>query len=510
MGQHITTLRKAGHIDEAYELAQQRLKESGNDVWVLRAYSWVLYELLKRALEQIQFDEFLRLQNELASLALGEDERMLWDNVAKLSLKYIWRLAKEGETEKLSMLIEGVSPIVWDAPSELYSSVSQAILKCIKHQDAKHFNSPQRFDLVLLEWIDSQLFIPEDYQPKSIEGKKQNIPSLVETYYNTYARVILKYQDKLRAAELLPRLQKVAQLHSSWIWCSYNAVKLLVLLGEDDKDMLRQQLHPVVKSQRNQFWVWGAYAELYDRGSDERFSCLSRAIRCPLHAPEMTIGLRRELIKELHHRACYNEARYEIDTIIRLCQEQNWRVKEEIIKCLSLGWYVAATAQNPEPLYLQHSEQADELVFGVISKPRVIITHINSGKKMASTLSVDKQSGFFSYAKLNHLSLEVGQAYELSLFEEPSKGKTEGIRYLVKSLKIIELSSVPNLVKNHMGAVRTIPSGAAFVGDIYISSELVKRHKLTDNLVISLTACLKRDSKKNSYGWFAIAIKVGN
>lgn len=497
MSKEINALRKSGQLDEAYALAQHRLKEASNDIWILRACSWVLYDLIKQAISDNEHENILGLYDEVTALGLDREEQLLWENLARQMMGYIWTLSKEGQACRLLKLLEHISPLVWNAPSSYYSSVVQAVVRCFK----EFKGVPSFEELALLEWVDPDLFTSEDYQPKQLEGQKYALKPIAESYYNSYAKAILGLKDRDRAQALYPKMQELALTHPKYIWCGYNAAKLMLLSGSEDQCQLRQQLIPVVKAQSSQFWAWDAFADLYERNSDERFACLSRAMLCPLHSPEMTVNLRKEIVKELYYREYYGEARYEIEMVIKLRQEQGWREDPTIMQCLSKRWYVDAKPKNPKAVYQQYEEQANELIFGIIDKPQVLITSINREKKLAHTLTEKGQRGYFSFVALRQQQFELGKLYELSLTKEPQEFKDGQCRYIVKSIKALEDKNMPKLVRTISGTVRLIKSGAGFVEEIYIPGSLVQHYRLVAQDFVTVVAYRSWDKKKEQWGW---------
>ena len=106
----ITTMCKAGHIEEAYEQALKEHEASPN-VWKQRALAWVLYYKIKAAVEANQGHSLLMNLYELASLdeLSRSDDNMIYENVLFKIGSHVWKnlLPEHPDTpSKLSELFE--------------------------------------------------------------------------------------------------------------------------------------------------------------------------------------------------------------------------------------------------------------------------------------------------------------------------------------------------------------------------------------------------------------------
>ena len=79
----ITSMCKAGQIQEAYDLANSDIELNPNDVWTQREMGWALYYLIRNDAENGQYDQLLAHIDELQSLDqlnLANDA-MIFENV---------------------------------------------------------------------------------------------------------------------------------------------------------------------------------------------------------------------------------------------------------------------------------------------------------------------------------------------------------------------------------------------------------------------------------------------
>ena len=79
----ITTMCKAGQVQQAYELAKADLAAMPTDVWTQRAVGWALYYMIKSDSETGDYARLLEHIDELKSLdqlTIANDS-MIFDNV---------------------------------------------------------------------------------------------------------------------------------------------------------------------------------------------------------------------------------------------------------------------------------------------------------------------------------------------------------------------------------------------------------------------------------------------
>lgn len=492
MSATITLLRKEGKLDEAFDYGLQQLEANPTDIWILRALSWVLYDKVKLAISQAKHLEIIQYHKQITRLSIPEEESMFWDNLSKQTLSYAWVISKQGNVSELYGLVTSIAPQVVPKGSNYYSSIVQTIIRCIKESGVIN-------DTVvhLLEWVDSAAFGAQDYRAQEVEGIKYSLKPLVESYYNIYAKVLYQKKDNKRIADFIPRLKAISQSHPNYIWCGYNMAKLMALLGNSTPENIRQNLLPLVKSQHKQFWVWEAYADTYPPYSEERFSLLAQAMLCPMSSPEMTINLRKAIIKELHHRKLYNLARKEIDEIIRIRREQGWRDDPAINECLSRQWYISARIDtHSQPIYKEISKLAEQLVFGEKSKIIAVIHHLNESKRIANIITATGDRSFFSFKKIKGIKLEKGRIYELTV-----RGDITQMPYTVIDARLMPDTVCPDLIQRGQGFVKLLPSGVAFIHNAFVKAEEVNQHKLRDGERVSYTAFRDWDRQKECLSW---------
>lgn len=127
-GKRISELRKAGRLDEAYELARRERRRDPEDEWVKGALAWVLYDQLKlvradAARGRLDATRCERILGEVAELALPElGNEVFYRNLLRLMESLAWdvrdTLGAEGLRSYLGALARTtrvVSNVAWHA-----------------------------------------------------------------------------------------------------------------------------------------------------------------------------------------------------------------------------------------------------------------------------------------------------------------------------------------------------------------------------------------------------------
>ena len=77
----VTELRKQGRLDEAEKLARKNLEQDVENIWNRRSLAWVLETAIKKANEQKNLEQVLIRMEQIAELALPEEEDIFWNTL---------------------------------------------------------------------------------------------------------------------------------------------------------------------------------------------------------------------------------------------------------------------------------------------------------------------------------------------------------------------------------------------------------------------------------------------
>lgn len=519
----IKELRQSGRLEEALALATKELNEATNSLspidaldpliglnelvntasllWPKRNISWVYYEYLKENSSVEQFDVFLSWLQKLTDLQLPTDERLLFEQISWQVGKLAFALSKDEQAEnrKRIELFESIESFPFPKPSESYSFLFKALHKLLKDNDKY---------IEFADWWDFQNFMPADYEKDQLPNGRE-IMALAEQAYIAYAKRlvlgkkiwvngfanILPQPNLEKISRFMPLLDEIIEKYPSYQYPEYYKAKLLLISG--DREHMLESLLPFARKKKNDFWVWEILAEAFNDNGDKVFSCYCKALTC--NSPEeMLVSLRQKMAGLLISRNLYNEAKTEIELLIKAREDQGYKIPQEVANWQSAAWYETAVAQQSnKELYRQHSANAEALLFNNVPETSVIVEFVNSDKKILNFIESESRFGFFKYDRF-FKNVEVGDILNVR-FQGGSNG---GMHQIYTAVKESDDSLKGEFVKEIEGEVRQQDGKAfGFVGDIYIHPNLMKSLKLRDGTMIKRKAIKTFNKEKKQWGW---------
>ena len=124
----ITSLRKAGKLNEAFLLAQDSLAKKPNDEWLKKAAAWVYYAFMKKALESDNLSEIIVQIKNIKSLNLPDTEKMVFDSIAWIIGKYLFRNS-DMEEKILNELFYLIKDFSFSKPAKSYTFLLKSFNK---------------------------------------------------------------------------------------------------------------------------------------------------------------------------------------------------------------------------------------------------------------------------------------------------------------------------------------------------------------------------------------------
>ena len=125
----------------------------------------------------------------------------------------------------------------------------------------------------------------------------------------------------------------------------------------------------------------------------------------------------------------------------------------------------------------------------------VLITSVNEEKKIANFIKDISKRGFFKYDKILK-TLKKGEVLKVRL---------EAFDEFKKAYKLLSAQKGNEddceAVKNVEGQLKIIPSGAGFVGDVFVHKKLIEKNQWENNQTIKAKAILSFDKNKDKWGW---------
>ncbi len=513
----IKELRHAGKLQEALNMAKAELEAAMSKwtftdgiteqekqllynsdlacLWAKRNISWVFYDYLKKNSSPEHFCEFIVWIGKIKELQLPEEEKMLFDHLGWLIGALVFKTFNSGlaNYEKMIELLQIAQTFSYTKPSEGYSFLFKAFHKALKDTD--------RY-IQFADWWDFTNFRNEDYQKEKLPNGKE-IMSVAEQAYIAYCKHLLPKQTQLgeiifnreKAQAFLPLLSNIVDNYPDFQYPAYFNAKLLLALG--DKENMLEYLLPFAKKKRNDFWVWEILAEALSNDPEKVFACYCKALSCK-SPEEMLVSLRQRMAKIFISKHLYNEAKTEIELLVKARNAHEFRIPSEVTNWQSEDWYTTAVSKNSNlEFYKKYTPEAEEILFSDTPEEMVIVEFVNSDKKILNFIASESKFGFFKYDRF-FKEVIVGDTLKVRF----QGGSNEGMHQLYTALKVNNEEFKNHFLKEVEGEVR-IPAGKpfGFLGDVFIHPSLILKLKLTDGMHFKGHALRAYNQEKKIWGW---------
>lgn len=491
----IKELRQSGKLEEALIMAKAELEAQPDNIWAKRNISWVYYDYLKQNLDANNLDLFSFYLTEISKLQLPVEEKMLFDNVGwQIGFLVFKTLGNPNfHYAKLFQVYEIVKTFSFSKPSEGYSFLFKAFHKFLKDGD----NYVQFAD-----WWDFENFREEDFQKDKLENGRE-IMAIVEQAYIAYAKHLLPKHntdgelifDKEKALTCIEKLSVLEEKHPEYQYPPYFKAKLLLAVG--DKDHMLESLLPFAKKKRNDFWVWEILADAFSNEPEKVFACYCKALSCK-SPEEMLVGLRQKMARILIAKNNYNEAKTEIELLVKSRNEHTYKIPNEVINWQSQEWYSKASVlRSNNDFYKKYIPEAESILYYDIPEETIIVEFVNADKKILNFIASESKFGFLKYDRFLK-DVNIGDTLKVRF----QSGSNEGMHQLYTAIKINDDNFKKQFLKEVDGNVR-IQSGKSFgfLDDIFIHPSLVTKLKLVDGMNIKGNAMKSYNKDKKIWSW---------
>lgn len=516
----IKELRTSGNLEEALKLANAELAEAESNLelipenehsplkklmvkalndskllWPKRNISWVYYDYLKLNNSPENFVTFISWLDEIKKLELPIEEKMMFEQLCWQVGKMAFSLQKSNPQEHFKgiRLFETIQSFHFPKPSEGYSFLFKALHKSLKDTD--------RY-IQFADWWDFKNFMPGDFQTEKLPSGK-DIMAIAEQAYITYAKQLLPKTSqhgeiifsKTKVEEFLPTLSEIVEGYPQFQYPAYFNAKLLLAFG--DKENMLGSLLPFAKKKRNDFWVWEILAEAFSNDTEKVFACYCKALSCK-SPDEMLVSLRQKMARILISKKLLNEAKTEIDLLVKSRVDHNFSIPAEVINWQSEEWYKNAVTSNSNfVFYKTYIPIAEALLFSDITEESIIVEFVNSDKKILNFIASETKFGFFKYDRF-FKNVQIGDTLKVR-FQGGSNG---GIHQIYTAIKTNDNILKNQFVKEISGIVR-IPLGKpfGFLEDAFIHPSIVLKMNLTDGISLSNTAMKSFNQEKKQWTW---------
>nr|WP_314557255.1 hypothetical protein [uncultured Capnocytophaga sp.] len=493
----ITQLRKEGKLEEALTFAQEDYNKEPENIWNKRSLSWVYYEFAKKAATEGNINSFLENVQKIKDLQMPSEEKIVFNTLIWEYRKLLasTKVGEKVDFQKANSLYQSLKGMHFTFPSKEFSVLLTALHNVFKES--------YQYTEVMGKCI--QYLRPEDFLPEVYNDRK--LMPLAERIYYAYGKNILKGEptsnsfggigynvDKEKVRDFLPILDSWIEAHPEYTFLPYYKAKMELLLG--DTDTLTTFL-PFAKKKKNDFWVWQLLSEIVI-DKEKEFACLCKALT--LKTPESFLGrVRTSLAKLLIEKQLYNEVRTEIEAVLNEKQESGHKVPNQLQQWQQESWYAQAQLLNDnKALYNKYKGQAEAILYEDIPQEVIVLSYVNQEKKIANFVKNKEKQGYFKYDKILK-NPQVGQVLKvrMEVFDEEKNA------YTLLTTQEDKMATCEAL-KEQEAVLNIKASGIGFVGDIFVSQQLIEKNNWINGQLVKLTALLSYDKKKGKWGWTAI------
>ena len=398
--------RKAGQIDEAYNLGMELINSDPNDEWNVKALAWCLIDLIKREASIGNNDTTNQYLQQLGSLSIDPNDEILNKQVLYVrnmanpifkELQKAKHASKEGK-HQLAINIYTKALSVQPDNQDIRSSIGWEIYKLAKAQFnnenvnvfavkkllndylklrcevpsllhslflglADKLTSHQNFNLAafIKIWGIHNLR-DEDFAPYVDDVTRNSYPSLASKVALHGTKQAVEHNDIESLPLLLDVIDRVIPTSDEPIWLELNKARALNLLG-DYKNSFDLAVK-VAKQKISEYWIWELLGDIqrnYDKSS--AFNCYCRALSAN-PKENFIANLRLKLAEHLIEQGNYAAAKYEISCVINARNNEGWSLPEKADKFQNQSWFIETeAAASNKSMYQEYSGKAEEVLF---------------------------------------------------------------------------------------------------------------------------------------------------
>ena len=488
----ITTMCKAGQVQEAYELARKDLEQQCP--WAQCSMGWALYYLIKGDVESANYQLLLSHLDELKALEqlTIPNDNMIFENVlfkvASFVKSYIPPTGVDSPA-RLSKLFSRLRDYNFEA-SKGYSFLLQSFIKCDSWQEMADF----------IDWWNLDKLTQDDYTPYRSDNGRPYM-SLAERAFIAKAKALLRLGDSGRIEEFLPQMDDLIENHSEMTYPGYFCGKMLLSLGCNQEDALRVVL-PFARRKLTESWVWQLLSDVFASEPDKQMACLLRAVNCGTE--ETFLGKVRIKLAGLYIQQNQLDcAKYHIDKVTKCYLTKGWCLPHEV-DCWSHQPWINSVTSNGNAT-IDYMAITDAILCANTEEAIAVVTYVDQNSHRATLIyGREKRTS-------QRLRIRVGIGSVLKInFITDADG-----RFRILSTRKNRLSSELDYAKIVEGTVRKRPDkDFAFLettdGDFFIAPALVRKHELQDDDSVNSLIAWDYNKKRETWGWSCVSIKKRN
>lgn len=487
----ITLMCKAGHIQEAYDLAKTNLLAMPADVWKQREVGWALYYMIKVESEYGDYDKMLEHIDELKSLnqlTLANDA-MIFDNVQFQIANYIKKhvaLMDIDAPSKLSMLFLKLKDYNFK-PSLGHSYLLQV---CIKFEHWLEL-------LDFIDWWNLDNLTQEDYTPY-INSTGQKVMTLAERAFIANSKALLKQTDLERIENFLPKLENLMNNHKEMMYPGYFYGKLLLALGENSSEALKV-IVSFARKKVTEFWVWQLLSEVFTNDEEKQLACLLRAFHCKTQ--EIFLGKVHVKIANIYiKRGLLNSARFHINAVSQCYTSKGWKIPNDIDCWKHQPWFNSTIADKND--HIDYMSITNAILYDGAEECIAVVTYV----------APNSQKSFIIYGKEKRTVQKLRfKAYAGKILKLHYVTDSEGRIKVLNSTTALLPSDI-DYAKYVEGTVdKREDKDFAFLrsGTInsFISPSLVRKYNIKNGDNVKSLIVYDINKKKETWNWVCVDLK---
>lgn len=397
--------RREGQLEEAYQMALQRMAAPDKDEWDDKAFGWCLIDLIKRdvktgeqdnigyyrqqleAIEVSSNDEILIKQKQFA-ISLCEPDGQLAIKAKQLSKSgqhkeaadiYRELFAKKPSDQKnctsLGWELYKICKDLLDSGSENIQVIKKNLNEYLKlnvekpsllHscilQVASKISGAERFSMLAFSRLWGLEFLRFDDWKRFVTEDRKKFPSLAERVVHQASKEAAKSDNQEAMTYILPHLDKAIVEYPDNIWLNLNKAK--VLLGLDRNDEALKFAIDVTKAKASEYWTWELLGDITANSiNDLRLSCYCKALLC-LPDDQFAWKVRLKLAIVLVENKKWPEAKYEIMRILAAKEKEGQKIPAKLENFISQPWYAEAFLPvSNNAFYQMNIGDAEDLLF---------------------------------------------------------------------------------------------------------------------------------------------------
>lgn len=488
----ITTMCRAGQIQEAYDFAKADLEQQLS--WAQQEVGWALYYMIKTDADTGDYQSLLSHLDELNTLnkLVIPDDNMIFENVLFKVAMYVKSYVTPTGIDspaKLSSLFSRLRQYNFDS-SKGYSFLLQSFIKCDAWQEMADF----------IDWWNLDKLISADYTPYRMDNGR-TIISVAERAFIANSKALLRLNDFGRIEEFLPKLDNLMNSHPEMTYPGFFYGKLLLSLGNTQEEALKV-IVPFARRKATEFWVWQLLSEVFVNEPDKQLACLLRAVHC--RTQENFLGKVRIRLATLYIQSnLLGHAKFQIDKVTQCYLSQGWHLPYEVDCWIHQPWINTISSCEQAPI--DYKAITDEILCKGTEESIVIVTYVDAnshkatliyGREKRMTQKLRFKVGTGVVLKINYITEPDGKLRILNA------GQTCFLSDLDYA-KIVE-GTVKKRTDKDFAFLKTTN------GDFYISPQLVRKYNLQNNEVVRSLVVYDYNRRKENWDWTCVSINKKN